>query len=187
MNKIKWAFFGYLLACGLILVGMGVSFAITRTRDANTLYGSYHGNLKTLDPAEVGDAGAADLDGYVYECLYNYAYGEDQYRLIPELAAGDPVVTDGGLNHQLAATGNFGTVVRRNYPVALARAVGGDASETVSIVGPLCTPLDRLADRIAFPQAQVGDVVAVFLAGAYGPSASPAGFLGHPPAMEILA
>ncbi|MGN6504455.1 MAG: ABC transporter substrate-binding protein [Tepidisphaeraceae bacterium] len=97
MNKIKWAFFGYLLACGLILVGMGVSFAITRTRDSNTLYGSYHGNLKTLDPAEVGDAGAADLDGYVYECLYNYAYGEDQYRLIPELAVGDPVVTDGGL------------------------------------------------------------------------------------------
>ena len=97
------------------------------------------------------------------------------------------LVVDGGLNHQLAATGNFGTVVRRNYPVALARAVGGEASETVSIVGPLCTPLDRLADRIAFPPAQVGDLVAIFLAGAYGATASPAAFLGHPAAREVVA
>ncbi|KQN25926.1 diaminopimelate decarboxylase [Sphingomonas sp. Leaf33] len=95
------------------------------------------------------------------------------------------LVVDGGLHHQLAATGNFGTVVRRNYPVRLAR--GGEASETVSIVGPLCTPLDRLADRIAFPRANVGDVIAVFLAGAYGPTASPARFLGHPDAVEVLA
>ena len=96
------------------------------------------------------------------------------------------LVVDGGLHHQLAATGNFGTVVRRNYPVALARDVGGEATETVSIVGPLCTPLDRLSDRIAFPRADVGDVVAIFLAGAYGPTASPAAFLGHPAAGEIL-
>lgn len=96
------------------------------------------------------------------------------------------LVVDGGLNHQLAATGNFGTVVRRNYPVALARAVGGERHETVSIVGPLCTPLDRLADRIAFPRAGVGDVIAVFLAGAYGATASPSAFLGHRPAAEIL-
>lgn len=95
------------------------------------------------------------------------------------------LVVDGGLHHQLAATGNFGTVVRRNYPVRLAR--GGEATGTVSIVGPLCTPLDRLADRIAFPHAEVGDVIAVFLAGAYGPTASPSGFLGHPAAAEVLA
>jgi diaminopimelate decarboxylase len=96
------------------------------------------------------------------------------------------LVVDGGLNHQLAATGNFGTVVRRNHPVALARGVGGPSDETVSIVGPLCTPLDRLADRIAFPRAYVGDLVAVFLAGAYGATASPSAFLGHPPAAEVL-
>ncbi len=96
------------------------------------------------------------------------------------------LVTDGGLNHQLAASGNFGTVVRRNYPIALARDVGGDAIETVSVVGPLCTPLDRLGDRIALPRAEVGDLIAVFLAGAYGASASPVGFLGHPPATEIV-
>jgi diaminopimelate decarboxylase len=97
------------------------------------------------------------------------------------------LVVDGGLNHQLAASGNFGTVVRRNYPLALARAVGEEPTETVSVVGPLCTPLDRLGDRIALPPARVGDLVAIFLAGAYGASASPADFLGHPPAAELLA
>lgn len=96
------------------------------------------------------------------------------------------LVCDGGLHHQLAATGNFGTVVRRNYPVALARDVGGEGAETVSIVGPLCTPLDRLADRVAFPHADVGDLIAVFLAGAYGLSASPHDFLGHPKPAELL-
>lgn len=97
------------------------------------------------------------------------------------------VVVDGGLNHQLAATGNFGTVVRRNYPVALAAAMEAPPAGTASIVGPLCTPLDRLADRVALPRAGVGDLVAVFLAGAYGRSASPQEFLGHPPARELLA
>lgn len=96
------------------------------------------------------------------------------------------LVLDGGLNHQLAATGNFGTVVRRAYPIALARAVGDAPEEAVSIVGPLCTPLDRFADRIGFPRADTGDVIAVFQAGAYGASASPAAFLGHPRASEVV-
>ena len=97
------------------------------------------------------------------------------------------LVTDGGLHHQLAATGNLGTVVRRNYPLALASAMGAEASETVSVVGPLCTPLDRLGDRVSLPRAKVGDLIAVFLAGAYGASASPADFLGHPRAAELIA
>ena len=97
------------------------------------------------------------------------------------------LVTDGGLNHQLAASGNFGTVVRRNYPLALAHAVNAEPTETVSVVGPLCTPLDRLGDRIALPHAKPGDVIAIFMAGAYGASASPAAFLGHPAAREIVA
>jgi diaminopimelate decarboxylase len=95
------------------------------------------------------------------------------------------LVVDGGLHHQLAATGNLGTVVRRNYPVSIATGAGGD-TETVSIVGPLCTPLDRLADRVSLPVAQVGDLVGVFMAGAYGLTASPIAFLGHPPARELL-
>jgi diaminopimelate decarboxylase len=97
------------------------------------------------------------------------------------------LILDGGLNHQLAASGNFGTVVRRNYPLAVAHRMRADAEETVSIVGPLCTPLDRLGDRVALPRAEPGDLVAIFLAGAYGATASPAAFLGHPPAREVVA
>lgn len=97
------------------------------------------------------------------------------------------LVTDGGLHHQLAASGNFGTVVRRNYPIALANRMGALPLETVSVVGCLCTPLDRLGDKVALPRGEPGDVVALFMAGAYGPTASPVAFLGHPAPAELLA
>jgi len=96
------------------------------------------------------------------------------------------LVVDGGLHHQLAATGNFGTVVRRNYPVAIASRFDAAGEEEASVVGCLCTPLDRLAEKGHFPRAEVGDLVAVFCAGAYGASASPAQFLGQGPATEML-
>lgn len=96
------------------------------------------------------------------------------------------LVTDGGLHHQLAASGNFGTVVRRNYPSAIATHYGKEPTEEVNIVGCLCTPLDRLADNAMMPRAEVGDLVAVFCAGAYGATASPSAFLGHGPAAEML-
>jgi len=96
------------------------------------------------------------------------------------------LVTDGGLHHQLAASGNFGTVVRRNYPVAIASRFDAQPAEEANVVGCLCTPLDRLADKAHLPAAEVGDLVAVFCAGAYGATASPADFLGHDKAAEIL-
>ena len=96
------------------------------------------------------------------------------------------LVTDGGLHHQLAASGNFGTVVRRNYPIAVAAKIGALATETVNVVGCLCTPLDKLGDQVFLPRADVGDVIAVFMAGAYGATASPASFLGHGPAQEVI-
>ena len=96
------------------------------------------------------------------------------------------LVVDGGLHHQLAASGNFGTVVKRNYPVSVTTAVADAPLETVSVVGCLCTPLDRLADRVLLPLAHPGDVIAVFMAGAYGLSASPSAFLGHELPREIL-
>ena len=96
------------------------------------------------------------------------------------------LVTDGGLHHQLAASGNFGTVVRRNYPVAIASRFDAQPEEEANVVGCLCTPLDRLADQAMLPRAEVGDLVAVFCAGAYGASASPAAFLGQGPAREVL-
>lgn len=96
------------------------------------------------------------------------------------------LVTDGGLHHQLAASGNFGTVIRRNYPAAIANRYDQPSEETVSIVGCLCTPLDLLSDRAEMPVAQVGDVVAIFCAGAYGATASPANFLGQGEAKEVM-
>lgn len=96
------------------------------------------------------------------------------------------LITDGGLHHQLAASGNFGTVIRRNYPAAIATQYDKPSDEVVSIVGCLCTPLDLLSDSAQMPTAQVGDIVAIFCAGAYGATASPANFLGQGPAKEIL-
>jgi diaminopimelate decarboxylase len=96
------------------------------------------------------------------------------------------LITDGGMQHQLAASGNFGQVVRRNYPAAIAGRFGGEGEEEVSITGCLCTPLDRLADDVMMPRAGVGDLVAIFLAGAYGLSASPQGFLAQQPALEMV-
>ena len=96
------------------------------------------------------------------------------------------LVVDGGLHHQLAASGNFGQVIRRNYPLAIAGDVDGEAVERVTVVGCLCTPLDLLGDNIDLPAAQIGDLVAVFQAGAYGLTASPTAFLSHPAPPEVL-
>ncbi|TZG29124.1 pyridoxal-dependent decarboxylase, exosortase A system-associated [Sphingomonas montanisoli] len=95
------------------------------------------------------------------------------------------LVVDGGLHHQLAASGNFGTVVRRNYPIANAARIAAPVEEEVSVVGCLCTPLDLLGNRVGLPRTEVGDVIAIFMAGAYGASASPQSFLGHPPPVEL--
>ena len=96
------------------------------------------------------------------------------------------LVADGGLHQHLAASGNFGQVVRKNYPVAIGNRMNAQDTENASVVGPLCTPLDLLADRMNLPMAQVGDLVVVYQSGAYGASASPHGFLGHPPCIEVL-
>jgi diaminopimelate decarboxylase len=94
------------------------------------------------------------------------------------------LIVDGGLNCHLAATGNFGQVIRRNYPVAVNGAQR--ATETVDIVGPLCTPLDLLAEQAEVRQARIGDLVVIFQSGAYGRTASPSRFLGHPEPAEAL-
>jgi diaminopimelate decarboxylase len=96
------------------------------------------------------------------------------------------LVTDGGLHHHLAASGNFGQVIRKNYPVAIGTAMGAAETERASVVGPLCTPLDLLGADMLLPKADAGDLVVVFQSGAYGASASPQGFLSHPRALEVL-
>jgi diaminopimelate decarboxylase len=96
------------------------------------------------------------------------------------------LVVDGGLHHQLAASGNFGQVIRRNYPLAVGTRLGAEPIETVTVVGCLCTPLDLLGDGVELPAAQIGDLIVVFQAGAYGLTASPTAFLGHPEPIEVL-
>jgi len=96
------------------------------------------------------------------------------------------LVTDGGLHHHLAASGNFGQVIRKNYPVAIGTRMSGGEREIASVVGPLCTPLDLLASQMEIARAEAGDLVVVFQSGAYGRTASPLGFLSHPEPAEIL-
>lgn len=96
------------------------------------------------------------------------------------------LVVDGGMHHQLAASGNLGQVIRRNYPIAVAHRMADPLTGTVSVVGCLCTPLDLLGDDVVLPEAGIGDLIAVFQAGAYGLTASPTAFLSHPAPAEVL-
>ena len=96
------------------------------------------------------------------------------------------LVVDGGMHHQLAASGNFGQAIRRNYPVVVGNRVDVDADDPVTVVGCLCTPLDLLGDDIALPPAGIDDLIVIFQAGAYGLTASPTAFLGHAAPAEVL-
>lgn len=96
------------------------------------------------------------------------------------------IVTNGGLHQHLAASGNFGQVLRKNFPVVVANRVVGSSREVVNVVGPLCTTLDILASRMEMAVAQPGDLIAVYQSGAYGYTASPLAFLGHPPPVQIF-
>ena len=95
------------------------------------------------------------------------------------------LITDGGLHHHLAASGNFGQVIRKNYPVAVGNRVVGSKREVASVAGPLCTPLDVLAEGMEMAVADVGDLIVVFQSGAYGLTASPTAFLSHPAPAEV--
>ena len=95
------------------------------------------------------------------------------------------LVIDGGMNHHLAASGNLGQTIKRNYPVALLNKLFTAPEETVDVVGPLCTPLDTLARDVNLPRADLGDLFGIFQSGAYARSASPLGFLSHPTPPEI--
>src|SRR6185437_5381855 len=95
------------------------------------------------------------------------------------------LILDGGMNHHLAASGNLGQTIKRNYPIAIVNRLDSGAEEAVDIVGPLCTPLDTLGRAVTLPAAEIGDIVGVFQSGAYGRSASPLGFLSHPAPPEV--
>lgn len=177
------------LTHGLEFVNMGGGFGIP-----------YFDNEHTLD---VGAVGAA-MQGWVEPLRQRlpgtrlvlefgrYLVGEAGLyvcRVVDKkVSRGETfLVTDGGLHHHLAASGNFGQVLRRNFPVAIGNRMGGASLERCHVVGCLCTPLDRLADDVTLPAAQIGDYVVVGQSGAYARSASPADFLSHPQPVEILA
>ncbi len=96
------------------------------------------------------------------------------------------VILDGGLHHHLAASGNFGQVIRKNYPVAVGNRLFSENTEQVQIVGPLCTPLDLMANKYDLPKIVVNDLIVIYQSGAYGFTASPREFLSHPDAVELL-
>jgi len=95
------------------------------------------------------------------------------------------VIVDGGMNHHLAASGNLGQIIKRNYPIAVLNRLNELPEQSVDVVGPLCTPLDVLGRSVQFPNVAVGDLVGVFQSGAYARAASPLGFLSHPTPPEV--
>ena len=152
-----------------------------------------------LDPAPIGEnlraiverASAALPEARLVIELGRYLVGEAGLyvcRVVDrKISRGEVfLVTDGGLHHHLAASGNFGQVIRKNYPVVIGDKVRGVRREHATVVGPLCTPLDTLADRMDLAEAHPGDLVAVFQSGAYGLTASPLAFLSHPAPLEVL-
>lgn len=159
----------------------------------------YFPGEKPLDLNQVGDSMATLCDRVSAELgktsliieLGRYIVGEAGIYVCKivdrKLSRGQVfLVTDGGLNHHLAASGNFGQIIRKNYPVTIGNKLSTQQIETASIVGPLCTPLDLLADKMQLPVADIGDLVVVFQSGAYGLTASPGMFLSQPEAVEVL-
>lgn len=96
------------------------------------------------------------------------------------------LVVDGGMHHQLASSGNFGQAIRRNYPLAVGNRIEATADDSVNVVGCLCTPLDLLGDNVTLPAATIDDLIVIFQQGAYGLTASPTAFLGHPAPAEVF-
>ena len=96
------------------------------------------------------------------------------------------VILDGGMNHHLAASGNLGQTIKRNFPIAVLNRLDSDATEQVDLVGPLCTPLDTLGRKVPLPPVREGDLIGIFQSGAYARSASPLGFLSHPEPDEVF-
>ena len=159
----------------------------------------YFPGERPLDIAEVGGNLARLLDGLKNQLpqaqvvveLGRYLVGEAGLyicRIIDRKISRGQIflITDGGLHHHLAASGNFGQVIRKNYPVVVGNRIVGSKREVANVVGPLCTPLDLLADGMEMAVADVGDLVAVFQSGAYGLTASPTAFLSHPAPAEVL-
>ncbi|MGM0517128.1 MAG: pyridoxal-dependent decarboxylase, exosortase A system-associated [Pseudomonadota bacterium] len=155
-------------------------------------------DLKELTPAfdrldreirGLGDAGGIDIDARLeLGRVLVAAAGVYLVRVVDrKVSRGTTyLLCDGGMHHHLALSGNLGAVLRRNWPLVAADRLEAPADKSVDLAGPLCTPLDVLGKKQPLPTLQPGDLVAVLQSGAYGASASPAGFLSRDPAIEYL-
>ena len=95
------------------------------------------------------------------------------------------VVADGGTNHHMAAVG-IGSFVKRNFPIRSLTRYDEPGTHTYTVTGPLCTPNDVVASKVALPEVRAGDLLGVERSGAYGPTASPVQFLSHGYPAEVL-
>lgn len=160
----------------------------------------YHAGDMGLDLGAVAQGIGPDLDALRSEARFagsalvlelgRYLVGEAGYFLtrvisVKESRGSRIGICDGGMNNHLPASGHFGMVIHRNY--RMHRVGGGQEPETIDLVGPLCTSIDRLAKGIALPRLEEGDLVAVHASGAYGLTASPLHFISHEPPREVLA
>jgi diaminopimelate decarboxylase len=161
----------------------------------------YYANEFDLDMGQLGDALAGMMSGIRNDSSFNrtrfivepgrYLVGEAGVYIARindiKVSRGKKfLIIDGGMNHHLAASGNLGQVIKRNFPIAVVTKTDDESREKVDVVGPLCTPLDTLARDVELTSAEVGDLIGIFQSGAYARSASPLGFLSHPTPAEVL-
>ncbi len=159
----------------------------------------YHPGDSALDLARVAEGVAPDLERFVGEARFHRAsltlelgrflVGEAGYFLtrivsVKESRGSRIGICDGGMNNHLPASGHFGMVIHRNY--RMHRVGGGEETEKVDLVGPLCTSIDRLASGVSLPRLEEGDLIAIHGSGAYGLTASPLHFISHPLPREVL-
>ncbi len=166
--------------------GFGIPYFSThRTLDINSVCGNLNRLLSEIDHRKFSAGLHAILE------LGRYIVGEAGVYLCKVIdrktSRGKTyLITDGGMHHHLAASGNLGQKVRKNFPLCVANRIASQQMKTVTVSGKLCTPLDVLAEDVTLGQCEVGDYIAVMNSGAYGLSASPVHFLGHPVAEEVL-
>ena len=166
--------------------GFGIPYFSTHhTLDINSVCGNLNHLLSKVDKHKFATSLHAILE------LGRYIVGEAGVYLCKvidkKVSKGKTyLITDGGMHHHLAASGNLGQKVRKNFPLCVANKITSQKTETVTVSGKLCTPLDVLAEDVTLSHCEVGDYIAVMNSGAYGLSASPVNFLGHPIAEEVL-
>lgn len=90
-------------------------------------------------------------------------------------------ITDGGMNQFLRPV-----FMDLNHPTVVANKLDRSPDTTYQLGGPCCTPIDFLARDLKLPQLEVGDLIAIGNAGAYGFSMSMLYFLGHKLPAEVL-